>query len=172
MFFLFTLPKPQEKANSRSSDRGGPGLGVHSHFLFPPRATAALSRAVLERSFLTPCCRTVEAMSFLRSYAVDTFLYLLPSRSPEVQDVSAPKGRTENSQEHTAPGDRKHGHSSCPTADRVVSPSVWGSVSVCLCVVSLLVGVVFCVCRVCMFPRVLCFCVCVNMCCVWECLGG
>ncbi|XP_021548519.1 GTPase IMAP family member 6 [Neomonachus schauinslandi] len=58
-------------------------------------------------------------MSFLCSYAVDTFLYLLHSWSAEACDVSAPKGKTKNSQEHMAPGDRKHRHSSCPTADRV-----------------------------------------------------
>ncbi|XP_027952134.1 GTPase IMAP family member 6 isoform X1 [Eumetopias jubatus] len=58
-------------------------------------------------------------MSFLCSYAVDTFLYLFPSRSAEAYDVLAPKGKTKNSHEHMAPGDRKHRHSSCPAADRV-----------------------------------------------------
>uniref|UniRef100_A0A452QLF3 AIG1-type G domain-containing protein n=1 Tax=Ursus americanus TaxID=9643 RepID=A0A452QLF3_URSAM len=53
-------------------------------------------------------------MSSIYSYAADTFLSLLQSRSPEASDVSAPKGKTKNSQEHMAPGDREHCHSSPP----------------------------------------------------------
>ncbi|CAK7294893.1 GTPase IMAP family member 6 [Vulpes lagopus] len=58
-------------------------------------------------------------MSFIYSYTVDTFLYLLQSRFSKVHDASAPKGETKNSQEHVAPGDREHRHSSCPAADSV-----------------------------------------------------
>ncbi|XP_046505028.1 GTPase IMAP family member 6-like [Equus quagga] len=57
-------------------------------------------------------------MSWIFSYALDTFLSFLPSSPPKGYNEWAPKGETKNSQEHSAPGDRKHGHSSCPPAHR------------------------------------------------------
>eukprot|EP00071_Canis_lupus_P026457 XP_022260014.1 GTPase IMAP family member 6 [Canis lupus familiaris] len=64
-------------------------------------------------------------MSFIYSYTVDTFLHLLQSRSSKVHNASAPKGETKNSQEHVAPGDREHRHSSCPAADSVPEEEEW-----------------------------------------------
>ncbi|XP_008508208.1 GTPase IMAP family member 6 [Equus przewalskii] len=57
-------------------------------------------------------------MSWIFSYALDTFLSFLPSSPPKGYNEWAPKGETKNSQEHSAPGDRKHGRSSCPPAHR------------------------------------------------------
>lgn len=139
-----------------SSDGGGAALGVPVHFL-----TAALSRTLLGAELSDPILlgeKKKQAMSFIYSYTVDTFLYLLQSRSSKVHDASAPKGETKNSQEHVAPGEREHRHSSCPAADSVVSPSVWGSVSVC----------VVCVCVSCTYVpvRVVFLCLCEYVLCL------
>ncbi|KAM8775527.1 GTPase IMAP family member 6-like isoform 2-T2 [Rhynchonycteris naso] len=59
-------------------------------------------------------------MLSLYSKVYDTFSYFLLSRPPEAYHVSAPKGRSENSQEPTVLGVEGHGHSSCSTASPVV----------------------------------------------------
>lgn len=53
-------------------------------------------------------------------YAWDAFSYFLYSTPPKAYNVPALKGETKNSREHMAPGDRKPGHSSCPTAGKVM----------------------------------------------------
>ncbi|VFV40620.1 gtpase imap family member 6-like [Lynx pardinus] len=59
-------------------------------------------------------------MYSIYSYAMDTFLYLFQSKSPEACNVSSLKGETKNSQDSMDPGDRKHDHSSSSTADEVI----------------------------------------------------
>ncbi|XP_066242473.1 GTPase IMAP family member 6-like isoform X2 [Saccopteryx leptura] len=66
-------------------------------------------------------------MESLYSTACNTLSYLFQSRPPEDFEVFTPKGETDNSQEPTVLETRGHGHSSCSTASRAVSPRVWST---------------------------------------------
>ena len=78
--------------------------------------------------------------------------------------VLALKGETESSGEHTAPGEARHRHSSCPTDSRVVSPRPWWQclcVWVCVCVLCLRVW-----CGGAVHSVFVCICVCVMLVCI------
>ena len=107
----------------------------------------------------------ISAMSSMCVYVWGTVTDLLHSAC----SVLALKGETECSGEYTAPGDTRHGHSSCPTDSRAVSPRPWWPclcVRVCVCVLCL---------RVCCGDAVhsdfVCICVWISVCvmCVCEC---
>ena len=82
---------------------------------------AALSNAALELSVRITYTEKIPAMSSVCVYVWGTVTDLLHSAC----SVLALSGDTESSGEHTAPGDTRHGHSSCPTDSRVVSPRPW-----------------------------------------------
>uniref|UniRef100_A0A8C0ZMF7 AIG1-type G domain-containing protein n=1 Tax=Castor canadensis TaxID=51338 RepID=A0A8C0ZMF7_CASCN len=62
--------------------------------------------------------------SYMRSYILESVLWLFPSFLKGDYNVSAPKGETETSQEHVVTRDQKCSHSSCLSASLGVSLSV------------------------------------------------
>ena len=158
-------PRPQTSAACRAFCLGDLA-GELPHFLFPLLTADGCtlkgsSWAELPDHVLL---KKISAMSSMCVYLWGTVTDLHSAYS-----VLALKGETESLGEHTAPGDARHGHSSCPTDSRAVSPRPWWPclcVSLCVCVLCLTMccgdavhSMFVCIC--------VWICVCVMFVCMW-----